>query len=65
MNNIVENITVKSKGHPLDVLKIVRDRISIQEDDEIINAIEIPENPLPTETEKTVNEIEPLRFLPV
>ena len=27
LNNIVENIAVKSKGHPLDVLKIVRDRI--------------------------------------
>lgn len=32
LNNIVENITVKSKGHPLDVLKVVRDRIRIQED---------------------------------
>jgi len=31
LQNIVENITVKSKGHPLDVLKIVRDRIKMQE----------------------------------
>jgi len=32
LNNIVENITVKSKGHPLDVLKVVRDRIKLQEE---------------------------------
>jgi signal transduction histidine kinase/CheY-like chemotaxis protein/HAMP domain-containing protein len=31
LNNIVENITIKSNGHPLDVLKVVRDRIHIQE----------------------------------
>jgi len=31
LNNIVENIAVKSKGHPLDVLKIVRDRIKMHE----------------------------------
>jgi CheY-like chemotaxis protein len=30
LNNIVENIAVKSKEHPLDVLKIVRDRIEMQ-----------------------------------
>ncbi len=33
---IVEDITVKSNGHPLDVLKIVRDRIKLQEENEII-----------------------------
>ncbi len=32
LNNIVEEITIKSKGHPLDVLKVVRDRLKIQED---------------------------------
>lgn len=32
LNNVVEDITVKSKGHPLDVLKVVRDRIKLQED---------------------------------
>ena len=32
LNNIVEDITIKSKGHPLDVLKVVRDRLKIQED---------------------------------
>src|SRR5690606_20528833 len=32
LNNTVEEITVKSKGHPLDVLKIVRDRIKLHED---------------------------------
>jgi signal transduction histidine kinase/CheY-like chemotaxis protein len=31
LNNIVERITVKSKGHPLDILKIVRDRITMHE----------------------------------
>lgn len=31
LNNIVEEITVKSKGHPLDVLKIVRDIIRMEE----------------------------------
>ena len=31
LNKIVEDITVKSKGHPLDALKIVRDRIKILE----------------------------------
>jgi signal transduction histidine kinase/DNA-binding response OmpR family regulator/HAMP domain-containing protein len=32
LNNIVEEITIKSKGHPLDVLKVVRDRIKMHED---------------------------------
>jgi CheY-like chemotaxis protein len=31
LSTIVEEITVKSKGHPLDVLKVVRDRIKLQE----------------------------------
>ena len=30
LNNIVENIAVKSKEHPLDVLKVVRERIEMQ-----------------------------------
>jgi len=34
LHEIVEDITVKSKGHPLDVLKTVRDRIKMQEVDE-------------------------------
>jgi signal transduction histidine kinase/DNA-binding response OmpR family regulator/HAMP domain-containing protein len=33
---IVEEITIKSKGHPLDVLKIVRDRIKMQEENGIM-----------------------------
>jgi CheY-like chemotaxis protein len=36
LNDIVEDITVKSKGHPLDVLKIVRDRIKMHEDCSLI-----------------------------
>jgi signal transduction histidine kinase/CheY-like chemotaxis protein len=31
LNNIVEDIAVKSKGHPLDVLRVVRDRIEQHE----------------------------------
>jgi signal transduction histidine kinase/CheY-like chemotaxis protein/HAMP domain-containing protein len=34
LNNIVENITVTSRNHPLDVLKIVRDRLIMQEESE-------------------------------
>ncbi len=31
LQNIVEEITIKANGHPLDVLKVVRDRIRLQE----------------------------------
>ncbi len=31
LNSIVEEITVKANGHPLDVLKVVRDRIQMHE----------------------------------
>ena len=31
LNDIIEMITIKSKGHPLDVLKVVRDRIKMHE----------------------------------
>lgn len=31
LHNVVEEITLKSKGHPLDVLKIVRDHLKVQE----------------------------------
>jgi signal transduction histidine kinase/CheY-like chemotaxis protein/HAMP domain-containing protein len=34
LKEIVEDITIKSKGHPLDVLKTVRDRIKMQEEDQ-------------------------------
>jgi len=34
LSDIVENITLKSNGHPLDVLKTVRDRIKLREEDE-------------------------------
>ncbi len=32
LNSVVEKIAVKSQGHPMDVLKIVRDRIKQQEE---------------------------------
>ena len=41
LSNIVEDIAVKSKGHPLDVLKVVRDRIRQQEQSP---TADIPEN---------------------
>ncbi|MDR3609734.1 MAG: response regulator [Ignavibacteriaceae bacterium] len=31
LNNLVEGITVKTKGHPLDILKAIRDRITLHE----------------------------------
>ena len=31
LRSVVEEITIKSMGHPLDVLKVVRDRLRIQE----------------------------------
>ncbi|MBK7631665.1 MAG: response regulator [Ignavibacteriales bacterium] len=36
LKEIVEDITIKSKGNPLDVLKTVRDRIKLQEDDDTV-----------------------------
>jgi signal transduction histidine kinase/CheY-like chemotaxis protein len=41
LNNIVENIAVKSKGHPLDVLKVVRDRIEQHEKCSSTNQLQI------------------------
>ncbi len=57
LNHIVENITVKSKGHPLDVLKVVRDRIRLQEENaEMPNPIELPEKPKAETIEETIPE---------
>ena len=36
LTTIVEDITVKSHGHPLDVLKVVRDRIKMQEVNDVV-----------------------------
>lgn len=36
LTDIVEDIAIKSQGHPLDVLKIVRNRIKMQETNELI-----------------------------
>ncbi len=51
LNNIVEKITTKSKGHPLDVLKVVRDRIKMNEvwSAPEKNIIEIEEPDTPSE----------------
>ncbi|MCL6494889.1 MAG: response regulator, partial [Ignavibacterium sp.] len=40
LNSIVEHIAIKSQGHPMDVLKIVRDRIKQQEDSKYPTSIE-------------------------
>lgn len=40
LNNTVEDITVKSNGHPLDVLKVVRDRLKMHEDISLMGKIE-------------------------
>ena len=58
LNNIVEDIAVKSKGHPLDVLKVVRERIEQHEQrSEVISADnnrpEIIDSKDSEETEKT------------
>jgi CheY-like chemotaxis protein len=53
LNNVVEDITVKSKGHPLDVLKVVRDRIKLQEE-EIIKVKKDEE--VPGITEESIPE---------
>jgi len=48
LNHIVEDIAVKSNGHPMDVLKIVRDRIRQHEQNRMENdskeELEIPQN---------------------
>lgn len=56
LNNVVEDITVKSKGHPLDVLKVVRDRIKLQEE-EIIKVIKNEE--IPGIIEENIPELTP------
>ncbi len=58
LNHIVENITVKSKGHPLDVLKVVRDRIQMQEKNaEMPNPIELPEKHRSAAVETVIPEV--------
>lgn len=56
LNNVVEDITVKSKGHPLDVLKVVRDRIK-QQEEEIFKFKNDEDNP--EKTEETIPESAP------
>ncbi len=64
LQNIVEDITIKSKGHPLDVLKVVRDRIKLQEDysaevDKTIqDKIENLPEPVKTDIDQQLMEIE-------
>jgi CheY-like chemotaxis protein len=59
LQSIVESITIKSMGHPLDVLKIVRDRLKLQEN--YFSSIKIlPENRYNNpETPNTVSNIIP------
>ena len=53
--NVVEDITVKSKGHPNDVLKVVGDRIEMQEK---AGVVDIPKN---VDSHKT--ETEEIKFV--
>ena len=50
LQSVVEEITIKSMGHPLDVLKVVRDRLRIQESFVGISKIkqERPDNKIKT-----------------
>ncbi|WP_337864649.1 response regulator [Ignavibacterium sp.] len=41
LNSIVEHIAIKSQGHPMDVLKIVRDRIKQQEETKYPKNLEV------------------------
>lgn len=54
LNNIVEDITVKSNGHPLDVLKVVRDRLKLHEDYFSMGTIEEKKSDEDIETEEEV-----------
>ena len=54
LKEIVEDITVKSKGHPLDVLKTVRDRIKMLEEDD--NNFEIAESNSSGSTEISIQD---------
>ena len=53
LQHIVEDITLKSKGHPLDVLKIVRDRIRM---DELSYFVEDNESRQPMEDIEILND---------
>lgn len=59
LKKIVEDITIKSKGNPIDVLKTVRDRIKLHEEDEIIlsdNEFENENNSVDLNEEETVGD---------
>ncbi len=49
LNEIVENVTVKSKGHPLDVLRVLRDMIHMQEGNVHIEQEQLLDNFIPIE----------------
>ena len=65
LHNTVEEITVKSKGHPLDVLKVVRDRIRMHEEyskrADIINEHKIVEEEFEEEQEDNLLLAEDLK----
>ncbi len=57
LQNIVEKITVKSKGHPMDVLKVVRDRIKMLEQYDIAREVNVyPGNPETTAEGPSVSD---------
>jgi len=56
LHNTVEEITVKSKGHPLDVLKIVRDRIKMHEEYSMMSEIVTDHKIIEEETEEETED---------
>ncbi len=56
LHNTVEEITVKSKGHPLDVLKIVRDRIRMHEEYSMMPNIAAERKTIEEETEEETED---------
>jgi signal transduction histidine kinase/DNA-binding response OmpR family regulator len=65
LHNTVEEITVKSKGHPLDVLKIVRDRIRMHEEysmrSDIVNEHKIVEEEFEEEPEDNLLQADDMK----
>ncbi len=60
LNNVVEEIAVKSKGNPIDVLKIVRDRIKLMEEtaenDSLRNGMQFDSEEFMENAKELINE---------
>lgn len=58
LESIVENIAVKSEGHPLNVIKLIRERIGLQDKAEFSDSPENINVQIPEITENKTTEIE-------